>query len=56
MRVMEPRNRLHCSWFCIRSSARSELLLGGKPQSATDDAAEATDKFFHFFFLIKKTV
>ena len=27
MRVMEPRNRLRYSWFCIRSSVRSDLLL-----------------------------
>ena len=56
MRVMEQRNRLRYSWLCIRFSARSDLLLSGKPQSATDDAAEATDDFSHFFFLIKNTV
>ena len=28
----------------------------GKPWRATDDAAEDTDDFLHFFFLIKNTV
>ena len=32
------------------------MLTFGKPWSATDDAAVATDEFLHFFFLIKNTV
>ena len=51
MWVMEQDNRLHYSWFCIRSSARSDLLLSGKPWNATADAAEATDDFFTFLLL-----
>ena len=53
----KPASPRH-SWFCIRqpSAGRSELLLSGKPRSATDDAAEATDDFLHFFFLTKNTV
>ena len=53
MPEMEQHNWLCCSWFC---TVCSDLLLGGKPWSATDNAAEATDDFLHFFFLIKNTV
>ena len=56
MRVIEQRYRLRYFWFCIRSFARSDLPLSGKQWYATDDAAEATDDFLHFFFLIKNTV
>ena len=38
------------SILCMQWSASS------KPWSATDDAAEVTDNFFNFFFLIKNTV
>ena len=32
------------------------LMVGPKPWNATNDAAEATGDFLHFFFLIKNMV
>ena len=63
MRVMEWSNRLRYSWFCIRSSARSDLLLVSHEalltmQQTTDDFCFCfcCCLFLHFFFLIKNTV
>ena len=44
---MEYSNWLRYSWFCIRSSARSDLLL---VNHEADDAAEATDDDFFLYF------
>ena len=66
MRVVEWSNWLRYSWFCIRSSARSDLLLLSHEALLTRQQRLPMIFFFfllfflsffsHFFFLIKNTV
>ena len=60
-----PLSTIRCEWwngatvFAIPCSVFDPLpavICFGKPWRATDDAAEDTDDFLHFFFLIKNTV
>ena len=54
MRVMEYSNRLHYFWFCIRSSARSDLLLVSHEALLTMQQRLPMFVFVFTFFLLNQ--